>query len=669
MMTATYSPEDNKLRLYSSGRLDSDAFARVKAAGFRWAPKQELFVAPAWSPEREDLLVELCGEVGDEDTSLADRQAERAERFEDYSASRLEDAERAHKAVASIADGIPTGQPILVGHHSEKRARKDAEKIQAGMDRAVKAWKTSKYWTDRAASALAHAKYKELPGVRARRIKGIEADLRRLERARKEAGMNLVLWENCPDMAKAKTIAGYTPAGWLPCCKHPELADSWLHPSNVLPLDERNEYEKAKYPTWTLEQVKERAREYYTPRALPCRWTEHYENRLAYERAMLAEGGGLVGAQFDYQVGGRVLRRGEWLLIVKVNRRNGELQSVSVSGHWGSTVGLDEIKGYEPPSDPEAAGKIKKALDKGPLCNYDGPGFKHMTTEEYKKHHWSDRSYTEVVAATETAAKHRVRTHNGAKWSQVRVFLTDAPVKLPPKPEATPNAPDVDPIEWKATKVPYPAYGVTTCSACGRPGHGADDDACPKNPTAEKFKALERVAEAGVQVVSAPQLFPTPPDLARKLVALAGLWDGCSVLEPSAGTGNLLRAIYDTEATPGEVFAVEMSQGLADRLETGFPTVPVRCADFLMVSPEAIGTFDRVVMNPPFGGAQDIEHIRHALKFLKPGGMVVAICANGPRQREAFRDIAEHWEDLPAGSFKDSGTNVNAAIVVLGGAT
>jgi hypothetical protein len=31
--TATYSAEDNKLRLYSATRLDSETYARVKAAG------------------------------------------------------------------------------------------------------------------------------------------------------------------------------------------------------------------------------------------------------------------------------------------------------------------------------------------------------------------------------------------------------------------------------------------------------------------------------------------------------------------------------------------------------------------------------------------------------------------------------------------------------------
>lgn len=147
MHTATYSPDDNKLRLYPAYRLGAEEYARVKAAGFKWAPKQELFVAPAWGPERADLLLEMCGEIGDEDTSLIDRAEDRAERFEDYSDSRAADAAAAHSAVRRIADGIPLGQPILVGHHSEKHARKDAERIENGMRKAVKMWETSKYWT------------------------------------------------------------------------------------------------------------------------------------------------------------------------------------------------------------------------------------------------------------------------------------------------------------------------------------------------------------------------------------------------------------------------------------------------------------------------------------------------------------------------------------------
>jgi len=100
--SATYSPEDNKLRLYPDARLDAETYAAVKAAGFAWAPKQELFVAPMWTPAREDLLITLAGEIGDEDTSLVARAEDRAERFEDYSDARRTDAARLHPATPAF---------------------------------------------------------------------------------------------------------------------------------------------------------------------------------------------------------------------------------------------------------------------------------------------------------------------------------------------------------------------------------------------------------------------------------------------------------------------------------------------------------------------------------------------------------------------------------------
>ena len=63
------------------------------------------------------------------------------------------------------------------------------------------------------------------------------------------------------------------------------------------------------------------------------------------------------------------------------------------------------------------------------------------------------------------------------------------------------------------------------------------------DPRGEKFEALADALAAGVKVVSAPQLFPTPPEIARRVVALAEIGPRMRVLEPSAGTGNLLAAI------------------------------------------------------------------------------------------------------------------------------
>ncbi len=160
--------------------------------------------------------------------------------------------------------------------------------------------------------------------------------------------------------------------------------------------------------------------------------------------------------------------------------------------------------------------------------------------------------------------------------------------------------------------------------------------------------------------------------LARAIAALgADIEPGQDVLEPSAGTGNILAACFHLNGagftgTPagGKTVAVEINAALADHLRQEYPLADVRCADFLACNGE-LGTFDRIVMNPPFANGADIRHIEHARGKLKPGGRLVAICANGPRQREKLQPLATEWIDLPAGSFAEQGTNVNAAIAVI----
>lgn len=86
----------------------------------------------------------------------------------------------------------------------------------------------------------------------------------------------------------------------------------------------------------------------------------------------------------------------------------------------------------------------------------------------------------------------------------------------------------------------------------------------------------------------------------------------------------------------------------------------------LRLYPETrLDTEDYNRMNPPFDMGADIKHIEHALGMLKPGGVLVALCANGPRQRAAFIDRADYWEDLPEGTFRDQGTSVRSALMVL----
>ena len=186
----------------------------------------------------------------------------------------------------------------------------------------------------------------------------------------------------------------------------------------------------------------------------------------------------------------------------------------------------------------------------------------------------------------------------------------------------------------------------------------------------EERAATEAALKAGVAVAVVIQLFPTPPALAAEVVREADLVAGVDVLEPSAGTGNLLRALPEGV----RAFAVEVDGRLCDALAREFAAPAdaaqglcrnVLQADFLGLTPAEIGTYDRVVMNPPFANGADIKHIMHARRFLRPGGRLVAICAGGPRQEEALRPLASSWRVLPAGSFASEGTNVNAVLLTM----
>jgi 16S rRNA G1207 methylase RsmC len=83
--------------------------------------------------------------------------------------------------------------------------------------------------------------------------------------------------------------------------------------------------------------------------------------------------------------------------------------------------------------------------------------------------------------------------------------------------------------------------------------------------------------------------------------------------------------------------------------------------NFLDMSPSP--DFDRVVMNPPFAGRHYIKHVRHALKFLKPGGVLISVLP-----ATAWYDHGElkgTWQDLPVASFAESGTNVPTGYLTM----
>lgn len=162
--------------------------------------------------------------------------------------------------------------------------------------------------------------------------------------------------------------------------------------------------------------------------------------------------------------------------------------------------------------------------------------------------------------------------------------------------------------------------------------------------------------------------FETPPALAETVMDMAYIRPGLSVLEPSAGLGALA---FPAAKRGSIVDCIERQEKNARHLDT-YPGVHVWQGDFLAVTPTPI--YDRVVMNPPFAKQADIRHVTHAFKFLKTGGLLVAIMSAGVRFRTNkltadFRQLVQDKNGtilpLPEDSFKESGTGVNTVIVTL----
>ncbi len=66
-----------------------------------------------------------------------ERRAAKANRLREWADKRDVKATATRAATDRLADSIPLGQPILVGHHSEKRARRDQDRIYSGMRRSI----------------------------------------------------------------------------------------------------------------------------------------------------------------------------------------------------------------------------------------------------------------------------------------------------------------------------------------------------------------------------------------------------------------------------------------------------------------------------------------------------------------------------------------------------
>jgi hypothetical protein len=216
-----------------------------------------------------------------------ERALRRADRREEWAARREEKAAAASERSHEIADHIPLGQPVLAGHHSQRRHERDLRRIRSLSDRATEHTGMAQHHARRAGGIRSRQDQRASGPTTERRIAALEADLRRITRDRKGR------LDSTPDGTPFMRAPDSTAAATLDA-REAEITE-----------------------------------------------------QLAYWRAHLAQltesGAHRVWARADFRVGDGVQVRGRWYRVLRVNAKS--LTVPSEFGGWTETVPYDKVSG------------------------------------------------------------------------------------------------------------------------------------------------------------------------------------------------------------------------------------------------------------------------------------------------------------------------------------
>ncbi len=115
-----------------------------------------------------------------------------------------------------------------------------------------------------------------------------------------------------------------------------------------------------------------------------------------------------------------------------------------------------------------------------------------------------------------------------------------------------------------------------------------------------------------------PDFYPTPVAVIEQMM-MGEDFIGKTILEPSAGTGNIVDWLQKNGAR--EVIACENDPHLRKLLDGKCEII---ANDFLAVTPDMVSHVQHIVMNPPF--SKGAEHILHAYEIAPPGCVITALC-------------------------------------------
>lgn len=197
--------EHRGIQISFDGKPSEEIRAKLKRAGFRWSRNQGIWYAKGVNGYAQVIAEQLAtygGEIGNplsieeemnQKLARADARSERfAEKSENAAAHGQELFDESHK----MAEAIPFGQPILVGHYSEKADRRYRERMQNKMFKGCEEFKKAEYYEQRSEAA---AKFEQRTfdlGTTLRRIEKLKAEWRRYYRELDQQKLRIIQgWE------------------------------------------------------------------------------------------------------------------------------------------------------------------------------------------------------------------------------------------------------------------------------------------------------------------------------------------------------------------------------------------------------------------------------------------------------------------------------------------
>lgn len=185
------------------------------------------------------------------------------------------------------------------------------------------------------------------------------------------------------------------------------------------------------------------------------------------------------------------------------------------------------------------------------------------------------------------------------------------------------------------------------------------------------FRASVQRMERELILRNIPDFFPTPPTIIEQMLIRAAIETNHLVCEPSIGSARIADEIR-RHYPEVRIEACEINRELADLAE--LKGYQVHHGDFLEFTG---GPYDRIVMNPPFSGMAEIDHIRHAYSLLRrDGGRLVSLASKSPfhqstKRAQEFRAWLEAKsatvKDMPVDAFRSAErpTGVATCIVTI----